>query len=76
MNSLTTVFIFIIIFAILVFSQGIKKEHPEYKYIDLPEEFNQIQSGDTIMMYNIGDTTYLRFIPRGTVYNNITIVKI
>lgn len=76
MNSLTTVFIFIIIFAILVFSQGIKKEQPEYKYIDLPEEFNQIQSGDTIMMYNIGDTTYLRFIPRGTVYNNITIVKI
>lgn len=52
------------------------KKQPEYKYIDLPEEFNQIQSGDTIMMYNIGDTTYLRFIPRGTVYNNITIVKI
>ncbi len=48
----------------------------EYKYLDLPEEFNQIQSGDTINVYTIGDTTFIRFIPPNTICNNKTIIKI
>lgn len=53
-----------------------KSSKSEYKYIDLPEEFNQIQSGDTIDVFTISDTTFIRFIPRGFECNNKTIVKI
>lgn len=46
------------------------------KYLDLPEEFNQIQPGDSIDMYSINDTMYIRFIPKNTTPHNKTIIKI
>jgi len=46
------------------------------KFLDLPEEFNQIQPGDSVDMYSINDTMYIRFIPKNTTPHNKTIVKI
>lgn len=50
------------------------QQKSEYKYIDLPEEFNQIQSGDTINVYQSNDTIFIRFIPRNYSCNNKTVV--
>lgn len=52
----------------------IKKQPSEYKYLDLPEEFNEIKSGDTINVYQSNDTIFIRFIPRNYSCNNKTIV--
>jgi len=54
----------------------IKKQPSEYKYLDLPEEFNEIKSGDTINVYQLNDTIFIRFIPKNYPCNNKTIVKI
>lgn len=52
------------------------QQKSEYKYIDLPEEFNQIQSGDTINVYQSNDTIFIRFIPKNYSCNTKTIVTI
>lgn len=46
------------------------------KYLDLPEEFNQIKPGDTVNVYQIGNTTFIRFIAPNSHPLNKTIVKI
>lgn len=54
----------------------ISQEKSKYKYLDLPEEFNQIKAGDTINVYQSNDTIFIRFIPKNYSCNTKTIVTI
>ena len=74
------VLIFLLLFMTSVVSLAtyltIKKQPSEYKYLDLPEEFNEIKSGDTINVYQSNDTIFIRFIPKNYSCNTKTIVTI
>lgn len=74
------VLIFLLLFMTSVVSLAtyltIKKQPSEYKYLDLPEEFNQIKAGDTINVYQSNDTIFIRFIPKNYSCNTKTIVTI
>lgn len=76
MKYFETIIIGILVGWFIIYPMIFPDKQPEYKHINLPEEFNQIQSGDTINVYTIGDTTFIRFIPPNSICNNKTIVRI
>ncbi len=77
MKYFETIIIGILVGWFIIYPMIFPDKQPEYKYLDLPEEFNQIQSGDTLNVYIIRDTTFIRFIPpNSNFHNNKTIIKI